>query len=190
MAKGRVNRFTANAKQNGINAADEILSTGKEKNLDDNLNNYTEEQEILLNDSNDSNVSTEEELTQITNASSILDRLDTKKIKKATFSLKINPDTDKYLTPLSSRKKVKPNAIIELILEDLYDPKKKRLNIDLEPNEKDTSRATSLHIDERYITAIKNTATRLNMSAAECLNKVIVKYIEDNNLIEINKTRT
>lgn len=180
MAKGRVNRFTANAKQNGINAAAEILSTGKEKNHDDKPITHTVEQEVLINDSN---VSTEDELTKITSTSSILDKLDTKKIKKATFSLKINPDTDKYLTPLSSRKKVKPNAIIELILEDLYDPKKKRLNIDLEPNAKDTSRATSLHIDERYITAIKNTATRLNMSAAECLNKVIVKYIEDNNLV-------
>lgn len=175
MTKERVNRFSANAKQNGINAADEILTTGKEK---------VPSEADVKSIENSTPVPETENSTTNTSTSSLLQAIE-KKTRKTTLSLKLYEKVDKNLDFISYKRRVKVNEIIELILSELYDEKTKKFKLDIPAKERSIDRATSFHLDEKYVVAIKNTASKLNMSSTEYFNTLINKYIEDNSIIEI-----
>lgn len=176
MAKERVNRFSANAKQNGINVADEILSAGKEKDLDDKPTVTSIEDSSPGPRSEENNTPT----------SSLLQAIE-KKTRKTTLSLKLYEKVDKNLDFISYKRRTKVNEIIELILSELYDEKTKKFKLDIPAKERSIDRATSFHLDEKYVLAIKNTASKLNMSSTEYFNTLVDKYIEDNSIVEILK---
>ncbi|AEB77579.1 hypothetical protein ADU80_13770 [Clostridium botulinum] len=124
-----------------------------------------------------------EEIKNI-NAIDVLSELGGTKIKKSTLSIKIFEDLDKLLDKICTKKKEKANVIVEVILKNLYDENKKTFNIDIEKKRKPNDRATSFHIDQKYVNAIKTTSKKLNMSSTEYFNRLMIKFIMDNHLIE------
>ncbi|KEI00031.1 hypothetical protein IRP63_15770 (plasmid) [Clostridium botulinum] len=119
-----------------------------------------------------------------TNAIDILNELGSHKVKKSTLSIKVSEDLDKLLDKICTKKKEKANVIVDVILKILYDENKKTFDIDIEKKKKNNDRATSFHIDEKYINAIKTTSKKLNMSSTEYFNRLMIKFIMDNQLIE------
>lgn len=117
-------------------------------------------------------------------ASSMIDKLDIKKPKKAILSLKFYEKVDKPLTYISNNCNVRVNEIVEEILSKLYDEESKSFNIDIPTKVKRKDRATSLHLEVKYIKAIKNASHKLNMSNTEYINRLIYKYLEDNKILE------